>query len=128
VTAAAIAMPSAEQLAAVAAGGGEKAAGVAGDGQSEVQGAQHDQVVGKVLADSLAGGNGHESPIDAALNNLPSHPGSNAGLDAVASHGGGDVPAWHSAEVAGFASAHNVFSMESMMLHHDAVPPAAHSG
>jgi hypothetical protein len=124
VAAAAVAMPSAEQIAALASGAGN---GVAGDQHAPVDGsAQHNEVVGKVLADSLAGGGGHESAIDAVLNNLPSHGGANAALEALASHGAANVPAWDAGGLASFAAAHPVFTMETMMLHPDAAP-AAHS-
>jgi hypothetical protein len=123
VAAAAVAMPSAEQIAALASGAGGK--GVAGDQHTQVDSAQHNQVVGKVLADSLAGGGGHESAIEAILNSLPSHGGANAALEALASHGAANVPAWDAAGLASFAAAHPVFTMETMMLHPDAAP--AHS-
>jgi len=63
VTAAAVAMPSAEQL--VAAAGGNAAA----QSQASVAGesAQHTQVVGKVLADALHGGEAHGPNLDALL-------------------------------------------------------------
>jgi hypothetical protein len=83
-------------------------------------------VVGKVLADSLAGGGGHETAIEAVLSNLPSHGGPNAAMEALASHGAANVPAWDAGGMGSFAGAHAVFSMESMMLHPDAAP-AAHS-
>jgi hypothetical protein len=123
VAAATVAMPSAEQIAATAGA----AAGVSGDAHSQVDNAaQHNQVVGKVIADSLAGGGGHESAIDAILNSLPSHDGAHAALDALATHGAANVPAWDAGGMAAFAVAHPVFSMEPMMLHPDAAP-AAHS-
>ena len=122
VAAAAVAMPSAEQIAALATG----ARGVAGDQHSQVEGGvEHNQVVAKVLADSLAGGGGHGSAIDAVLNNLPSHDGAHAALEALATHGAANVPAWDVGGIASFAAAHPVFTMETMMLHPDA-PPAAH--
>jgi hypothetical protein len=125
VAAATVAMPSAEQIAAAATTAG--ANGVSGDGHSQVDhAAQHNQVVGKVLADSLAGGGGHESAIDAVLNNLPSHDGAHAVMDALASHGAASVPAWDVGGLGAFAAAHPVFTMEPMMLHPDAAP-AAHS-
>jgi hypothetical protein len=120
VAAASVAMPSAEQIAALANGTG-------GDQQAQVDAsAQHNQVVGKVLADSLAGGGGHESAIEAVLNNLPSHGGADAALEALASHGAANVPGWDAGGMASFAAAHPVFTMETMMLHPDAAP-AAHS-
>jgi hypothetical protein len=125
VAAAAVAMPSAEQIAALASASGGK--GVAGEEHSQVDGAaQHNQVVGKVLADSLAGGGGHESAIEAVLNSLPSHGNAHSALEALASHGAASVPAWDVGGMASFAAAHPVFTMETMMLHPDAAP-AAHS-
>jgi hypothetical protein len=118
-------MPSAEQIAAAATTAG--ANGVSSDAHSQVDNSsQHNQVVGKVLADSLAGGSGHESAIDAILNNLPSHDGAHAVMDALASHGAASVPAWDVGGLGAFAAAHPVFTMEPMMLHPDAAP-AAHS-
>jgi hypothetical protein len=125
VAAMAVAMPSAEQIAALATGTGGK--GVAGDTNSQVDGAAHNQVVGKVLADSLAGGGGdHQSAIEAVLNSLPSHDGAHSAIEALASHGAANVPVWDAVGMASFATAHPVFSMEAMMLHPDAAP-AAHS-
>jgi hypothetical protein len=112
-----IAMPSAQQLAGFANIGGS-AQGI------DLQGAAHNQVVGKVIADSLAGGGGAHSAIEAVLNNLPGHNGANPAIDALATQVSANVPAWHAAAAPGFAGAETVFSMEAMMLHHDAVPPA----
>jgi len=82
-------------------------------------------VIGKVLADSLAGGQGGHSVIDTALAHLPSHGGGETGaLQVLASHDAATVPTWHSAEAAAFATAHTVFSMEAVMLHPDAAPAA----
>lgn len=110
-------MPSAQQMAAFANIGGS-AQGI------DVQGTAHNQVVGKIIADSLAGGGGAHSAIDAVLNNLPSHNGANPAIDALATQVSANVPAWHAAAATGFGGAETVFSMETMMLHHDAVPPA----
>ena len=112
-----VAMPSAQQMAAFANIGGS-AQGI------DVQGTAHNQVVGKIIADSLAGGGGAHSAIDAVLNNLPSHNGANPAIDALATQVSANVPAWHAAAATGFGGAETVFSMETMMLHHDAVPPA----
>jgi hypothetical protein len=111
VTAAAIAMPSAEQLAAVS-------------GSAEPQ-AQHDQVVGKVLAAALqGGGHGHGPSLDALINSLPEH-GPHAGLDALASHGPDAVSHGHTAFAGVFSTGHNVLGMDHMAVHHDAPPPHA---
>jgi hypothetical protein len=123
VAAATVAMPSAEQIAAAAGVAGPN--GMAGDPQSQVDNAaQHNQVVGRVLADSLAGGGGHESAIDAILNSLPSHNGAHAALEALATHGAANVPSWDAGGMEAFAMAHPVFTMESMMIHPDAAPAA----
>jgi hypothetical protein len=123
VAAATVAMPSAEQIAAAAGVAGPN--GRAGDPQSQVDNAaQHNQVVGTVLADSLAGGGGHESAIDAILNSLPSHDGAHAALEALATHGAANVPSWDAGGMEAFAMAHPVFTMESMMIHPDAAPAA----
>ena len=112
-----IAMPSAQQLAAIG--------NLGANGQAiDLDGAVHNQVVGRVIADSLAGGGGNQSAIDAVLNNLPGHNGANPAIDALASQVSANVPAWHAGAAPGFAAAETVFSMEAMMLHHDAVPPA----
>jgi hypothetical protein len=117
ITAQAVMMPSA----AVMAAAHNDAGGHGVDGQASTQ------VVGHVLADALAGGSPHGSAIDAVLANLPSHAGPVSGLEVLASNDAGSVPAWHSAGTATFAAADTVFSMETMMLHHDAVP-AIHGG
>ena len=110
-------MPSAQQLAAFAS---LDASGPTID----LQGAAHNQVVGKVIVDSLAGGGGSQSAIDAVLNNLPGHNGANPAIDALATQVSANVPAWHAGAAPGFAAVETVFSMEAMMLHHDEVPPA----
>ncbi len=104
--AASIIMPAAAQLAALAS--------------SSVGGAQHDQVVGQVLADALHGGGG-EATIDSALASLPGHGGANAALEALASHAGAAVPNGDSAGFAGFTAAHSPFNMEAMVVHADAI-------
>jgi hypothetical protein len=118
VTAAAVAMPSAEQL--VAAAGGN----AAGQAQASVAGesAQHNQVVGKVLADALNGGEGHGPNIDAVLNAIH---GSGPAHDAIAnfaSHGGGGVSFGHMAFGSSFFGPHGMLAVE--MMHTDAAPPA----
>jgi hypothetical protein len=117
ITAQAVMMPSA----AVMAAAHNDAGGHGVDGQAGTQ------VVGHVLADALAGDSPHGSVIDAVLANLPSHAGPASGLVVLASNDSGSVPEWHGAATATFAAADTVFSMETMMLHHDAVP-AIHGG
>ena len=110
--AAVVTMPSAEQLAALAHGG------TAGNG------AQHDAVVGKVLADALHGGQGHDHGIDAALSAMSGHgAGGNPVLEALASQGSGAVPFMHMGGAGGFA-AHQVALTVEMFMHQDAPPPA----
>jgi hypothetical protein len=118
VTAAAVAMPSAEQLAAVSSGGPEQpASAVAGEL------AQHDQVVGKILADALHGGASHGPNIDALINGLPGHDGAATdALQALASHADGAVSFGHMGFGAAFGGGHAMLSMEMVM--HDAA--AAH--
>jgi hypothetical protein len=107
VTAASIAMPSAHQLAAAAHGG--------------AGGAQHNQVVGQVLAEALHGGGGGPD-IDHVLASLPSHTGGgNPALEALASHNAAGVSTGDSHVLAAFTAAHPVFTMEAMAAHVDAV-------
>jgi hypothetical protein len=113
VMAAAVAMPSAAQLAAAHADGGKHAS---------ADGVQHDAVVGKVLADSLHGGEGHGPNIDALLAAHAGHSGAPDVIEALASHGAGGVPYGHSGGSSAIAMAHSMFSMA--MMHHDAAPPA----
>jgi hypothetical protein len=116
VTAAGIAMPSAAQLAAAAGAHADGAKAAAADG------AQHNAVVGKVLADSLHGGEGHGPNIDALLAAHTGHSGAPDLIEALASHGAGGVPYGHSGGSSAIAMAHSMFSMA--MMHHDAAPPA----
>jgi hypothetical protein len=109
-TAASIIMPSAAQLAAADAG---------------VGGAQHNQVIGQVLADALHGG-GSGPDIDSVLSSLPSHGGAHtAALEALASQAGAAVPNGDSSAFAGFTAANAAFTMEHMMVHVDAAPTHA---
>lgn len=109
VIAAAVAMPSAEQLAAVTGKGGD---------------AQHNEVVGKVLADALQGGEGHGPNLEALINSLPGH-GHGPALAALASHADGHVPHGHTAFAGVFSTGHNMLTMDHMAAHHDAPPPHA---
>ena len=106
-TSAAFGMPSAEML----AGGNDNA--VAGQAQGTAE-------VGRVLLDALAGG-GRGPDIDAVIDAVSNqgHGRSEAALEALASHAGLDVSAWHMAGSGGFSGGH-AGAMEPM-LHHDAV-------
>jgi hypothetical protein len=118
-TAAAIAMPSVQQLVA---------AKLAPQGHEGVAGSHHvvaGHDVGKVLADALHGGHEHGTNIDALINSLPGHAGRGDPLEALASHGHGAVSNGHSGVFASFTSGHGAPIMEHMMMHQDAVQ--AHS-
>jgi hypothetical protein len=113
-TSAAVGMPSAEML-------------VGNDGELAVEGvAQSNGEVGRVLLDALAGG-GDGLNIDAVLDAVANQGGGggNAGLETIASLGGGDVSPWHMADYAGYAAGHSTITMDSMALHPDAVQTAA---
>ena len=116
VTAASVMMPSAQQLAAAAVAHGTAQAQTSVAGQP----VQHNEVVGKVLADSLHGGQGSGPNIDALLNSLPSHGAAHDALEALASHAGTAVPFGHMAFSAAFGGPSGVLAME--MMHHAAVP------
>jgi hypothetical protein len=109
VTAAAIVMPSAADLAGTSEGGH----------------AQHNEVVGKVLADALHGGGGESSNVETLINSL-GHDGSggqgNAALEALASHGGADVS---NGDIGIFASFSSGQGMHMMEMHQDAAPAHA---
>jgi hypothetical protein len=108
-------MPSAEQLGALVA----KAHGP--DGSVAGANAQHNQVVGNVLADALHGGDGHGANIDALINGLPGHNGAAPdALQALASHGDAAVSFGHTGFGGAFGGGHAMLSME--MALHDAAP------
>ena len=116
VTAMAVAMPSAEQLAAAGSHG------VAPPQNSVAGGApQHDQVVSKVLVDALHGG-GSAPNIDTLLNGVSSHGTAQDALQALASHGASAVSFGHMAFADAFGGAHGMLS-QTMMVHPDAVAP-----
>jgi hypothetical protein len=112
--AAAIAIPPAQMLAAhmgVDKGGAEA---------QNVTAVQSNAVVGKVLADSLAGGHAHGPNIDTLLSHVAAghgHGGAPDALAALASHDAGGVSFGHSG---GFAGFHAAPLMEQMMIHQDA--------
>jgi Ca2+-binding RTX toxin-like protein len=108
-TAATVVMPSAAELMAAAPGGG------AGEG-----GAQHNAVIGQVLADALHGGSG--GSLDALINSLPGN--GESALSVLASHGGGDVSNADTGVFAAFTAGHFGFTIEHM-VHQDAVQPHA---
>jgi len=116
VMAAAVTMPSAAQLAALTGHGtAEQHTSVAGDH------VQHNEVVAKVLADALHGGDGHGPSIDALVHALPAHGnGGNAALEALASHGAAAVSMGHMAFAGAFGFGHGMASMEQ----HPDAPPA----
>jgi hypothetical protein len=115
VAAAAIAMPSAEQLAALATTAHGANASVAGES------AQHNQVVGKVLVDALHGGEGHGANIDALINSLPGHSGAAPdALQVLASHADAAVSFGHMGFGGAFGGGHEMLSMEMAM--HAAAP------
>lgn len=108
-----VAMPSAEQLQALA---GAPDAG------------EHSQLVGKVLADALAGGEAG-GPIDALLDGLAVHSGAPTGVEYLAQlaagfdagHGEFTAAAWFHA---GFAADAFGPSAEALAVHPDAVAQA----
>ena len=116
VTSAAIAIPSAQQLAAHMGHGADKGASV------DAAAVHTDGAVAKVLADALAGGHGHGPNIDALLHNAATHGHAQDALAALASHDAGGVSNGHSGVFGGF---HNAPIMEHMAMHQDAMP--AHS-
>jgi hypothetical protein len=109
-------MPSAEQLAASpSASTVQPASSLAGELP------QHNEVVGKVLADALHSGEGHGPNIDALINGLPGHNGAVPdALQTLASHGDVAVSFGHMGFGAGFGGGHIMLSMEMAM--HDAAP------
>jgi hypothetical protein len=117
VMAPAVAMPSAQQLMAALGGHSQPRASVAADG------AQHNQVVSKVLADALHGGEGHGPSIDTLLHGHAPNVNHAAHdvIEALASHAGSAVPFSNTSLAAAFHGTHGMFSMG--MAHHDA-PPA----
>jgi hypothetical protein len=117
-TASGIAMPGAALLAAAHAHGGVA-------GQSPSVDAQHNEVVGKVLADALHGG-GNGPNVEALLNSLPQTADhGQAAADALASHAAGAVPNGDIGAFAGFTGMGGLHMMHQMAVHADAVPAHA---
>jgi hypothetical protein len=115
-TAASVVMPSAQQLAAVHGN----------HSGNSVAGAQHDEVVGKVLADALHGGEGHGPNVDMLLSAMSTHgagAGGNAGLEALASQAAGGVSFMHMGGAGGSGGFHMPLMVE-MVTHADVAPPA----
>ncbi|MEA3066099.1 MAG: large repetitive protein, partial [Sphingomonadales bacterium] len=109
-------MPSAEQLAA-ACESAPQLTSVAGNQP------QHNEVVGKVLADALQGGDGHAPNIEALVQSIGLHgPLGSHALEALASHGMEAVSNGHMAMFAGFAGGHGGLMMDPMIVHQDAAP------
>jgi hypothetical protein len=107
-------MPSAEQLAAAAA---EAPQALVADNQ------QHNEIVGKVLADALHGGGGPAPDIEGLVHAIGAHGrAGNQALEALASHGMEAVPNGHMASFAGFAGGHGCLMMDPMIVHQDAAP------
>jgi hypothetical protein len=116
ITAHAVTMPSAQALAAALAPHGTAQAQPA----ASTDGAQHNQVVSKVVADALNGGDGHGPNIDSLLNSLPGHVGPPDALEALAAQG--LALAFHGAMPAGYGAPHALLSVEMVMQQH--APPA----
>jgi hypothetical protein len=114
VTAAAVAMPSIEMVAALEAANQSVAA-------SEAASVAHNQEVGRVLADALAGGNGLD--IGALVDSIGGGTG-HAVREALASLKDGGVSNGHNDGGWAFANGHDALSIDALALHHDA-PPAA---
>ena len=121
VTAASIAMPSAEQLVAanLVPSGGAPQGNLAG-APAHVEG----HIVAEVLADALQGGGGHGANLDALINSLPAHGGHGGALDVLASQGDAAVSFGHTGVFAGF-SPNAMPVMEQFVVHQDAIQ--AHS-
>jgi hypothetical protein len=110
-------MPSAQQLAAAAA-----AHAPAQPQTSVAPDAQHNQVVSKVLADALHGGEGHGPNIDHLVESLSGHHGGgSSAIAALASHGGAHVSMGDMGFQMAFGSPHAIPMEEAM---HVAAPPA----
>jgi hypothetical protein len=116
-----VSMPSAAQLAASLTHTGSA------QPLNSVAGAQHDEVVGKVLADALHGGSAQGSNVDALLNAMTHAPaaGGNLGLETFASGGSTSVPFTHIPGAGAFGGFHSALTVE-MVMHADAHPAAAH--
>jgi hypothetical protein len=92
---------------------------VADQASGSDDGAKHNAVLGKIVAEALHGGDAGAS-IDALLDALPPAPSESA---AAASAGEAAVPGWDSGHFASLPVP-AAFTMEAIALHHDAVQPA----
>jgi hypothetical protein len=114
-----VTMPSADQMASLAATAEGANAPEAG------QHGQHNEVVGKVLADALhGGGHGHniDHLLDAAAGSHGGHGHANPALEALASHGEAAVSFGHMSFGASFHGAHGLAMMDALAVHQDAAP------
>ncbi|HEX5238649.1 MAG TPA: hypothetical protein VFW39_09320, partial [Sphingomicrobium sp.] len=117
-TAPAVVMPSAQQLAAATHGSPLPVNSVAGNS------AQHDEVVSKVLADALHGGQGQGPNVDMLLHSLPTHAaGANGALQALATHAASFVSIEHMAMMGPYGGHQSALTVD-MVMHQDAPPPA----
>jgi hypothetical protein len=107
-----VAVPSAQALTAAAAAHGSSQTQPA----PAATDAQHNEVVSKVVADALNGGDGHGPNIDHLLNSLPGHVGAHDALEALAAHG--LALAFHGAMPAGYGGPHAMLSVEMVMQQH----------
>jgi hypothetical protein len=83
---------------------------------------QGNEVVAQVLVDALHGGGG--GTIETLVNSLPNSSGASA-AEALASHMAAGVSNGDTGVFAGFQGAHMALTMESMVVHQDAVPAHA---
>jgi hypothetical protein len=111
-TSAGVGMPSAEMLQAA-----DATDGVEGGAKSTGE-------VSRVIAEALEGGADGPS-IDAVIDAVANHSGGKAAaIEALATPGDSDVSSWHMPTMGGFTDAHASLTMETMVLHHDAVQAA----
>jgi hypothetical protein len=78
--------------------------------------------LGHVLADALAGGAGHVSPIDAILNNVASHGGAVGGMSPLATHFSAGVSNGDNGHLAAFTAIQTAH-MEHLIAHAHAAHP-----
>jgi hypothetical protein len=103
-----IAMPSAQQLAALGGAGAP-------------EGVQHNQIVSQVLADAIIGGEAHGPNVDMLLSSLPGGGGMFQPGDALASHFG--APLGY-ADLGGMHAFGGESAVSVTLIHPDAVAPA----
>jgi hypothetical protein len=108
------AIPSVEQLVALS-----------GEGIGSSEGAAKPDV-GRVLADALAGGEGHGPSIDSILQAIGEHEGAAPNAELSQSiHQSGTAPIWDAGNSAGFTAHDAGLLMHDMVMHPDAVQAAA---